>query len=167
MPTTTHDRTLAAAELAANQLEPHVRDDPGVHLLGMLAPAASVTATVAYDYDRAQHWLDQAERPAERTPDAPGENRGAFSASNVGSWRVALATQRGETGRDLLDLAGRVDERELAPAGDATPLSSPTWDAASPATAGPGKKHSAGCCAPRRAGPTRSATPRRWKIPSP
>ncbi|XRQ15048.1 helix-turn-helix domain-containing protein [Actinomadura welshii] len=115
MPTTTRERTLAAAEEAAGRLEPHVRDDLGVQVLGMLTLAASMTATVACDYERAGHWLDQAAGLAERTPDTPSENWGAFSASNVGAWRIALATERGESGGDLLRLAAAVDEARLRP----------------------------------------------------
>ncbi|TDB85334.1 helix-turn-helix transcriptional regulator [Actinomadura sp. 7K534] len=115
MPTTTRERTLAAAEEAADRLEPHARDDLGVQVLGMLTLAASMTATVACDYERAGHWLDQAAGLAGRTPDTPGENWGAFSASNVGAWRIALATERGESGGDLLRLAASVDEARLRP----------------------------------------------------
>ncbi|MFD0690964.1 helix-turn-helix domain-containing protein [Actinomadura fibrosa] len=114
MPTTTRDVTLQAAENAANALEPHVRDDLGVQVLGMLALAASLTATVIYDYGKADHWMDQATELARRIPDTPGQNWGAFSPSNVGVWKVSLATERGESGGTLLELARDVDETVIA-----------------------------------------------------
>jgi transcriptional regulator with XRE-family HTH domain len=107
------DFALGLAEEAADALEPHAHDDHGVQVLGMLALAASLMATVLYRYDRAEHWLNQATEFAERIPDSPGENWGAFSASNVGAWKVALATERGESGGGLLELAREVDEDKL------------------------------------------------------
>ncbi|MGH3392790.1 MAG: helix-turn-helix domain-containing protein [Actinomadura sp.] len=115
MPTTTRHVTLQAAEDAANTLEPHAAGDLGVQVLGMLALAASLTATVIYDYGRAEHWMDQATELAARTPDTPGRNWGAFSTSNVGVWKVSLATERGESGGTLLELAKAVDENVIAP----------------------------------------------------
>ncbi|GAA4242603.1 helix-turn-helix transcriptional regulator [Actinomadura meridiana] len=115
MPTTTRHATLQAAENAANTLEPHATDDLGVQVLGMLALAASLTATVVYDYGKAEHWMDQATELAGRTSDTPGENWGAFSSSNVGVWKVSLATERGESGGTLLELAQDVDEDVIAP----------------------------------------------------
>lgn len=108
------DATLAAAEQAANDMESKVEDSTGIQVLGMLTLAASLSATVTFRYDRAEHWLDQAEELAGRIPDSPTENWGAFSTTNVGVWRVALAVERGQTGGSLLDLANRVDEDRLA-----------------------------------------------------
>ncbi|WP_067832993.1 helix-turn-helix domain-containing protein [Actinomadura kijaniata] len=115
MPTNAREQTLAAAEQAAETLEPHIRDDMGVQVLGMITLAAALSATVIYNADRTRHWLDQAAELATRTPDTPGRNWGAFSASNVGVWRVALATERGESGGALLELARTVDEDKIAP----------------------------------------------------
>ncbi|MDL4815975.1 helix-turn-helix domain-containing protein [Actinomadura opuntiae] len=115
MPVNTRHLTLAAAEEAANALEPHATGDLGVQVLGMLALAASMQATVIYDYGKAEHWMDQATELARRTPDTPGANWGAFSASNVGVWKVSLATERGESGGTLLELADGVDEEVIAP----------------------------------------------------
>ncbi|TDD81508.1 helix-turn-helix domain-containing protein [Actinomadura rubrisoli] len=115
MPTTARDVALTAAEHAANALEPHVHDDLGVQVLGMLTLAASMTATVIYDYDRAEHWMRQADEQATRVPDTPGLNWGAFSKTNVGVWKVALATERGASSGDLLGLAKNVDEAKLEP----------------------------------------------------
>jgi transcriptional regulator with XRE-family HTH domain len=113
MPTTTRDLTLATAEDAANNLQPHVHDDLGVQVLGMLTLAAALTATVVYKYDQAEHWLNQAADLAERTPDTPGANWGAFSKTNVGVWKVSLAAERGAAGGELFQLAKGVDETRL------------------------------------------------------
>ncbi|MGI5171238.1 helix-turn-helix domain-containing protein [Spirillospora sp. CA-253888] len=115
MPPNARDRTLVAAEKAADALEPHVRDDLGVQVLGMITLAAAMSATVIYDFDRAGHWIDQATELATRVPDTPGRNWGAFSKTNVAVWRVGLATERGETGGTLLELAGQVNEDVIAP----------------------------------------------------
>ncbi|MBT2207880.1 helix-turn-helix domain-containing protein [Actinomadura sp. NEAU-AAG7] len=115
LPTGARDLRLTAAESAAEAMEPHVRDDLDVQVLGMITLVASLIATLSYRYDRAEHWLAQAGDLATRTADDPGANWGAFSATNVGVWRVALATERGATGRPLLDLAAGVDEAKLRP----------------------------------------------------
>ncbi|MDL4773310.1 helix-turn-helix domain-containing protein [Actinomadura xylanilytica] len=115
MPTNTRHLTLAAAEEAANALQPHADSDLGIQVLGMLALAASLTATVVHEYGRAEHWIDEAAELARHVPDTPGRNWGAFSSSNVGVWRVALATERGESGQALLELAKDVSEDRLEP----------------------------------------------------
>ncbi|GLY86012.1 helix-turn-helix domain-containing protein [Actinoallomurus iriomotensis] len=114
MPTSTRDVTLAVAERAADDLESHVEDSTGIQVLGMLTLAAALSATVVFRYDLAEDWLDRAGELARRIPDTPTENWGAFSASNVGVWRVALAVERGETGGRLLELARDIDEQRLA-----------------------------------------------------
>ncbi|WP_158558373.1 helix-turn-helix domain-containing protein [Spongiactinospora gelatinilytica] len=113
MPATTWRVRLTAAEQAVDRLQPHVRDDTGVHVLGMLTLAASMAATVAADASRARHWLDHAAELAGRTADAPGANWGAFSTTNVNVWRISLAVEQGESG-GVLELARRVEEHRLA-----------------------------------------------------
>ncbi|WP_052422811.1 helix-turn-helix domain-containing protein [Nonomuraea candida] len=113
MPTTSWRARLNVAEAAADALEPHV-ETSSVPVLGMLTLAAALSATVAANTSRAGHWLDESEALASRVPDTPGENWGAFSATNVGVWRVALAVERGESGGAVLDLARGVDETRLA-----------------------------------------------------
>jgi transcriptional regulator with XRE-family HTH domain len=115
MPPNARDEALALAEDAANALEPHARDDHAVQVLGMLSLAAALSSTVIFNKDRAAHWLDQASSLAERVPDTPGENWGAFSRSNVAVWKVSLATERGDSGGTLLELARDVDEDVIAP----------------------------------------------------
>ncbi|MEV7005578.1 helix-turn-helix domain-containing protein [Streptosporangium sp. NPDC051022] len=104
----------ATAKNAAEALQPHVRNDAGVHVLGMLTLATALTATVASDPANSDHWLDEAAELATRVPDTPGENWGAFSATNVAVWRVGLAVERSEAGGVVLGLAHQVDESRIA-----------------------------------------------------
>lgn len=104
----------AAAESAVKALQPHVRDDTGVHVLGMLTLATALTATVTSNPANADHWLDEAAELATRVPDTPGDNWGAFSASNVAVWRVGLAVERSEAGGTVLGLARQIDESRIA-----------------------------------------------------
>ncbi|MCW2900465.1 MAG: hypothetical protein JWO67_2730 [Streptosporangiaceae bacterium] len=113
MPSTSRDLALTAAENAADALEPAAKDSAAVQVLGMLTLAAALQASITYKYERADHWLDQAEDLAGRVPDSPTDNWGAFSTTNVGVWRVALAVEGGATGGALLNLAGKVDENKL------------------------------------------------------
>ena len=108
------DRTLVQAENAANDLEPHAATPLGIQVLGMLELAAALSAAVVQDEARAQDWLDEAGRMAGRVPDVPDESWMAFSATNVGIWRVAVGVERGYSGGAVLQLAGQVDEGKLA-----------------------------------------------------
>lgn len=108
------ERALVAAERAAATLEPHVDDQPGQQVLGMLALSASLAAASAHQNRTAEHWLHEAGQLAEQVPDAPEKNWSSFSTSNVNVWRVAVAVERGEAGGSVLDLAGRVDQEKLA-----------------------------------------------------
>lgn len=114
MPATSRGQALRMAERAADAIEPHVQDDTSVCVLGMITLAAALAATVTYRYDAADHWLDEATELGTRTPDTPADNWGAFSATNIGVWRVALAAERGKGGRAMLDLAAKVDEQRLS-----------------------------------------------------
>ena len=108
------DRTLVQAENAANGLEPHAATPLGIQVLGMLELTAALSAAVVQDEARAQDWLDEAGRMAGRVPDVPDESWMAFSATNVGIWRVAVGVERGYSGGAVLQLAGQVDEGKLA-----------------------------------------------------
>ena len=107
------DRTLAQAENAAGDLEPHATDPLGFQVLGMLELTAALSAAVAQDEARAQDWLDEAARLAERVPEVPDESWMAFSATNVGVWRVAVGVERGYSGGAVLELAEKVQEGKL------------------------------------------------------
>ncbi|MFC5181469.1 helix-turn-helix domain-containing protein [Actinomadura harenae] len=114
LPTGSREFRLTMAERAADRLEPHAGDPLGLQVLGMLTLAAALSATLAHRFDVAAHWLDEASALASRVPDEPGRNWGAFSSANVAVWRVGLATERGEGGGVLLDLAREVDEDRIA-----------------------------------------------------
>lgn len=107
-------RTLAAAERAADALEPHARDGIGLQVLGMLALSASLSATVVRDYGKAGHWLGQAEEFADRLPDDPARGWERFSKTNVGVWHVAIDVERGETGGVREYAENNIDLSKLA-----------------------------------------------------
>jgi transcriptional regulator with XRE-family HTH domain len=108
------DRTLVQAENAASELEPQAANPLGLQVLGMLELTAALSAAVAQDEARAQDWLDEAGRLAERVPEVPDESWMAFSAANVGVWSVAVGVERGYSGGAVLQLAEKVDEGKLA-----------------------------------------------------
>ncbi|GAA2635405.1 helix-turn-helix transcriptional regulator [Actinomadura fulvescens] len=107
------DRTLAAAEKAAEALEPAARDPHSRQVLGMLSLSAALAAAVQHDSDTAAGWLGEARALADRVDDAPDENWMSFSATNVGVWDVAVGVECGLHGGAVLELAKQVDEDKL------------------------------------------------------
>lgn len=103
------ERNLFAAERAANALEPHARDPLALSVLGMLSLTASLTAATLQKSDTASGWLDEADAIAARVPDTPADNWQTFSKANVGTWRVTVGVERGETGSAVRGLAGQVN----------------------------------------------------------
>ncbi len=108
------DRNLAAAEKAANDLEPYARDPLGMEVLGMLTLTASLSAAAMQQGDTAAHWLDEAAEIAARVPDEPINNWQSFSATNVKIWRVSVGVERGLSGGTMLELAEHVQPGHLA-----------------------------------------------------
>ena len=106
-------RTLTKAEQAAEALQPHADTQLATQVLGMLTLSASLSAAAVQDGDRAGHWLNEAGSLAGRVPDQPDENWMAFSATNVGVWRVAVGVERGASGGRVLQLAQQVHEDKL------------------------------------------------------
>ena len=102
------ERNLAAAERAADRLQPHARDPLGLQVLGMITLTASLAAASIQRGDTAQHWLSEAAAIASRVPDQPMTNWQSFSTTNVNIWRVSVGVERGETGRAMLKLAEQV-----------------------------------------------------------
>ena len=102
------DRNLAAAQRAAEQLEPHASSPLGLQVLGMLSLNASLSAAAIQQGQTAAHWLNEAERISRRIPDRPMENWQSFSSANVGIWRVTVSAERGEAGGAMLELAEQV-----------------------------------------------------------
>jgi transcriptional regulator with XRE-family HTH domain len=110
-----HDRTLMAAERAADQLELHVNDAPGRHVLGMLNLTAALAAASVQRSDNALDRLNEAARIARHVPDTPMANWQSFSTTNVNIWRVTVGVERGETGGRMLEMAEGVTLDSLEP----------------------------------------------------
>ena len=108
-------RTLAAAEHAASDLEPHARDPLGRQVLGMLTLTASLSAASAQRGDSAAHWLDEAAAISARVPDEPTRTWQSFSPTNVAMWRVSVGVERGASGGAVLEMAQGVDLDLLEP----------------------------------------------------
>jgi transcriptional regulator with XRE-family HTH domain len=108
------DRILSGAERAADSLEAHASAPGGVEVLGMLTLAASLSAAVVQNGQRAEHWLDEAAGLARRVPDEPDQTWMAFSYTNVNVWRVAVGVERGHSGGAVLELAAHVREEKLS-----------------------------------------------------
>ena len=109
------DRNLAAAEQAANDLEPHARDSLGLQVLGMLTLTASLSAAVIQSGDTASCWLDEAAKVGAQVPDEPTRTWQSFSTTNVNIWRVSVGVERGETGGAVLESAKHVNLELLEP----------------------------------------------------
>lgn len=109
------DRSLVMAERTATALEPHARDPLGFQVLGMLTLRCALSAAAVQNSSLAEHWLGEAQALAGRVDDAdPARNWEWFGATNVAIWRVAIAVERGESGRAVLDLAAAADPSKLS-----------------------------------------------------
>ncbi len=102
------DRTLIAAQRAADQLEPHATDPLGLQVLGMISLTASLSAAAIQRGETASQWLDAAAQIAQHIPDQPMENWQSFSATNVNVWRVSVGVEQGQAGGAMLELAEQV-----------------------------------------------------------
>lgn len=109
------DRSLVAAEQAANRLEPYARDPLGLQVLGMLTLTASLAAAALQRGDRASHWLGEAARIGTRVSDEPMRNWQCFSPTNVNIWQISVGVERGEAGGTVLELAKGVNLDLLEP----------------------------------------------------
>jgi len=108
-------RSLAAAEQAADALQPHARDPLGLEVLGMITLTAALSAAANQRADRADAWLVEAAAIADRTPDEPARNWQCFSSTNVSIWRVSVGVECGRAGNAVLDLAKDVNLGLLEP----------------------------------------------------
>lgn len=106
------DRALAAAEKAADALEPHAVEPRGIEVLGMITLTAALAAA-ASNTGTASHWLDAAAELGRRVPDEPQTNWQSFSATNVDAWRVHVGVECGQAGGAVAELARSVDESKL------------------------------------------------------
>jgi transcriptional regulator with XRE-family HTH domain len=108
------DRSLVMAERTANALEPHVRNPLDFQVLGMLTLRCALSAAAVQNGSLADHWLGEAQALADRVnDDNPACNWEWFGATNVAIWRVAVAVERGESGRAVLELASGADPAKL------------------------------------------------------
>ena len=107
------ERRLAAAESAAEALEPYAGTPLGVEVLGMLTLHAALGAAVVQRAHVVDHWLAEAGQLAGRVPDDIRNNWQSFSATNVKLWNVAIGVERGESGGTVLELARAVDQSKV------------------------------------------------------
>ncbi|HUY46322.1 MAG TPA: helix-turn-helix transcriptional regulator [Streptosporangiaceae bacterium] len=107
------ERRLAAAESAAEALEPHAHSSLGIQVLGILTLHAALGAAVVQRTHVVDHWLAEASELSRRVPDDIRGNWQSFSQTNVRLWNVAIGVERGESGGTVLDLAGEVDESKI------------------------------------------------------
>jgi transcriptional regulator with XRE-family HTH domain len=108
------DRSLAMAERAAADLQPHADGELGFQVLGMLTLRCALSAAATQNSALADHWLGEAQALAGRVnDDDPARNWEWFGATNVAIWRVAIAVERGESGRAVLELAAAADPAKL------------------------------------------------------
>jgi transcriptional regulator with XRE-family HTH domain len=107
------DRTLRAAERAADALEPHTSSSlVAVQVLGLLTLMASLSAAAVLQGQKAEHWLREADRLADRVPDDLA-NWQSFSKTNVQIWRIHVGVELGQSGGAMLELASHVDRAKL------------------------------------------------------
>lgn len=109
------NRTLAAAEQAASDLEPHATGPLGRQVLGMLTLTAALSAASMQRGDTAAHWLDAARDVSAYVPDTPTSNWQQFSPTNVTMWRISIGVERGEVGGAVLEQAKAVNLDLLEP----------------------------------------------------
>jgi transcriptional regulator with XRE-family HTH domain len=107
------ERRLAAAESAADELEPHARTPLSLHILGILTLHAALAGAVVQRPDVIDHWLAEAGQLADRVPDDVRGNWQSFSATNVKIWNVAIGVERGESGGTVLERAQTVDQSKI------------------------------------------------------
>jgi transcriptional regulator with XRE-family HTH domain len=108
--------SLPMTERAAADLEPHAHDEKAFEVLGMLTLRCALEAAAARNGGAADHWLSEAQALAGRvSDDDPARNWEWFGATNVAVWRVAIAVERGESGRPLLGLAADAEPAKLLP----------------------------------------------------
>jgi transcriptional regulator with XRE-family HTH domain len=115
-------RRLAAAEFAAESLEPHARTPVGVQVLGMLTLHAALGAAVTHQPRVTDHWLAEAGRLAGRVDDDMAGNWQSFSRTNVQLWSVAIGVERGQGGGSVLEMARAVDQAKIAHANRRAPF---------------------------------------------
>lgn len=108
-------RALLATPKVADELEPHIGDDPFAHQVhGMLRLSAALANQVTGDHDEARRQAAEAADLAARfeTPDDPNAWE-LFGVSNVGVWRTMLAVEAGDAG-EAMRISDQVNTSALA-----------------------------------------------------
>ncbi|MFG1964215.1 helix-turn-helix transcriptional regulator [Nonomuraea sp. NPDC049028] len=106
-------KPLMMVSRIADDVEPHIGDDPFAHQVhGMLRLSSALACEVRGDHDGAADQAAEAARLAEPLGDAPDAFE-LFGVANVGVWRTTLAVEAGRPG-EALTHAGNVNPRALA-----------------------------------------------------
>jgi transcriptional regulator with XRE-family HTH domain len=108
------DRIKVLAERSAHQLQPHATNVLGKQILGMTVLNAALASAAINDVAGARHWLGEAAELATQVPDDLVVNWGAFSATNVKVWDIAIGVECGETGAVIRAKADTVDQAKFA-----------------------------------------------------
>ncbi|GLZ13698.1 transcriptional regulator [Actinomadura sp. NBRC 104425] len=91
------DRILKISEDAVNRLEPHVTDEVGIQVYGMLHLTAALAASAnSYRMDSANDHLAEAADLAGRLSQGGNAFGMSFNAANVGVWQVMVAAEYGD-----------------------------------------------------------------------
>jgi transcriptional regulator with XRE-family HTH domain len=107
------ERALVMAERVANTLEPQVRDQHGLEVLGMSCLNAALAAAALNKTGHARHWLAEAGRLAGPIPDDPSTAWMGFSATNVAIWEITVGVECGQAGGEVLEKARTVETGKL------------------------------------------------------
>jgi transcriptional regulator with XRE-family HTH domain len=112
-PAANRSRALLSAPRRADELEPHIGDDPFAHeVYGMLHLSAGLACVVQDDHDAADAHGAEAEKVARPLGDQPQAFE-LFGPANVGVWRTSFAVDAGNAERALA-VADAVEPRNLA-----------------------------------------------------
>lgn len=112
-PAANRSRALLSAPRRADELEPHIGDDPfGHEVYGMLHLSAGLACVVQDDHAAADAHGAEAEKVARPLGDQPQAFE-LFGPANVGVWRTSFAVDAGNAER-ALTYADAVEPRDLA-----------------------------------------------------
>ncbi len=112
-PAANRSRALLSTPRRANELEPHIGDDPFARqVYGMLHLSAALASVVQDDHDTADAHGAEAEKVARPLGDQPQAFE-LFGPANVGVWRTSFAVDAGNAER-ALTYAAAVEPRNLA-----------------------------------------------------
>lgn len=112
-PAANKSRALLSTPRRADELEPHIGDEPFAHqVYGMLHLSAALSCVIQNDYKGADAHGLEAANIAERLGDDPDAFE-LFGPANVGVWRASFAVEAGSA-EEALAYADAVEPRHLA-----------------------------------------------------